>query len=312
MRLAVEPGGVDVASGATEERALVDRWIDDEVRVREAQATLDVAGAAQLPYELVDQPGMVAVRTRQGLKTAVEVSAEILATLRQRAEDSFDDELFGAVITVPAYFDDAQRQATKDAARLAGLNVLRLLNEPTAAAIAYGLENASEGVYAVYDLGGGTFDISILRLSRGVFEVVSTNGDAALGGDDFDHRLFCWMLDNAGISLPSDRDARRLQMKAREVKERLTLDESVQVSMKLEGGDDVDLTITREAFIAMTLPLVTKTLAPVRKALRDAGLGAEDVKGVVMVGSFSEPWATSSPASWPWQSPVRNPHRRGG
>ena len=177
----------------------------------------DVAHVETMPYDFVDSEGMVRLRTVQGVKSPVEVSAEILKDLRLRAERSLGGELTGAVITVPAYFDDAQRQATKDAARLAGLNVLRLLNEPTAAAIAYGLENASEGVYAVYDLGGGTFDISILRLSRGVFEVVATSGDAALGGDDFDHRLFCWILDNAGISLPSDRDSRRLLMKAREV-----------------------------------------------------------------------------------------------
>jgi molecular chaperone HscA len=149
----------------------------------------DVPGHEQSPYRFVDQPGMVSLDTRDGVKTPVEVSAEILAVLRQRAEDTFDDELFGAVITVPAYFDDAQRQATKDAAQLAGLNVLRLINEPTAAAVAYGLENGSEGLYAIYDLGGGTFDISLLRLSRGVFEVVATGGDAALGGDDFDEAL---------------------------------------------------------------------------------------------------------------------------
>ncbi|WP_079433530.1 Fe-S protein assembly chaperone HscA [Zoogloea sp. LCSB751] len=244
----------------------------------------DVAHVETMPYDFVDAEGMVRLRTVQGVKSPVEVSAEILRSLRQRAEYSLGGELTGAVITVPAYFDDAQRQATKDAARLAGLNVLRLLNEPTAAAIAYGLENASEGVYAVYDLGGGTFDISILRLSRGVFEVVATSGDAALGGDDFDHRLFCWILDNAGISLPSDRDSRRLLMKAREVKERLTLDESVPIRMTLESGDEVDLVIERQVFVDITVNLVSKTLKPVKKALRDANLSPEDVKGVVMVG----------------------------
>lgn len=244
----------------------------------------DVSHVETMPYDFVDAEGMVRLRTVQGVKSPVQVSAEILKDLRLRAERSLGGELTGAVITVPAYFDDAQRQATKDAARLAGLNVLRLLNEPTAAAIAYGLEHASEGIYAVYDLGGGTFDISILRLSRGVFEVVATNGDASLGGDDFDHRLFCWMLDNAGISLPSDRDARRLLMKAREVKERLSLDESVSIRMTLERGDEVDLTIDRSVFVDITRPLVAKTLKPVRKALRDAGLDAGDVKGVVMVG----------------------------
>ena len=158
----------------------------------------DLSGHAKLPYRFVDQPGMVAVHTREGVKSPVEVSAEILATLRHRAEDTFNDDLFGAVITVPAYFDDAQRQATKDAAKLAGINVLRLINEPTAAAVAYGLDNGSEGLYAVYDLGGGTFDISLLRLTKGVFEVVSTGGDAALGGDDFDALLADWALAQSG------------------------------------------------------------------------------------------------------------------
>ena len=182
----------------------------------------DLQGAERLPYELVDQPGMVAVRTRQGLKTAVEVSAEILATLRQRAEDSFDDELFGAVITVPAYFDDAQRQATKDAAQLAGLNVLRLINEPTAAAVAYGLDNGSEGLYAVYDLGGGTFDVSLLRLARGVFEVVATGGDAALGGDDFDHAVADWALQQGVVRADTATDKSALLAAARAAREALS------------------------------------------------------------------------------------------
>jgi molecular chaperone HscA len=149
----------------------------------------DIASRQKLPYRFLEKPGMVALQTRAGEKSPVEISAEILATLRYRAEDTFNDDLYGAVITVPAYFDEAQRQATKDAAQLAGINVLRLINEPTAASIAYGLDNASEGIYAVYDLGGGTFDISILRLTQGVFEVISTGGDSALGGDDYDRAL---------------------------------------------------------------------------------------------------------------------------
>lgn len=158
-----------------------------------------VADVDKLSYSVVDDNGMAVVDTVAGRKTPMEVSAEILATLRFRAEDSFDDELFGAVITVPAYFDDAQRQATKDAAQLAGINVLRLINEPTAAAIAYGLDNGSEGVYAVYDLGGGTFDISILRLTQGVFEVLATGGDSALGGDDYDQALAAWEIGRAHV-----------------------------------------------------------------------------------------------------------------
>jgi len=267
----------------------------------------DVAHVETMPYDFVDAAGMVRLRTVQGVKSPVEVSAEILKDLRLRAERSLGGELTGAVITVPAYFDDAQRQATKDAARLAGLNVLRLLNEPTAAAIAYGLENASEGVYAVYDLGGGTFDISVLRLSRGIFEVVSTSGDAALGGDDFDHRLFCWILDNAGISLPSDRDSRRLLMKAREVKEHLSFDESVPIRLSLDSGDEVDLVIDRQVFVEITRPLVDKTLRPVKKALRDAGLSPEDVKGVVMVGGATRmPHVQKAVGEFFGQTPLTN------
>ena len=267
----------------------------------------DVAHVDTMPYDFVDAVGMVRLRTVQGVKSPVEVSAEILKDLRLRAERSLGGELTGAVITVPAYFDDAQRQATKDAARLAGLNVLRLLNEPTAAAIAYGLENASEGVYAVYDLGGGTFDISVLRLSRGIFEVVATSGDAALGGDDFDHRLFCWILDNAGISLPSDRDSRRLLMKAREVKERLSFDESVPIRLSLESGDEVDLVIDQQVFVEMTRPLVEKTLRPIKKTLRDAGLSPEDVKGVVMVGGATRmPHVQKAVGEYFGQTPLTN------
>jgi molecular chaperone HscA len=166
----------------------------------------DIADRSKLPYEFTaSEQGMLSIQTVQGPKSPVEVSAEILATLRYRAEDTFNDDLYGAVITVPAYFDDAQRQATKDAAQLAGLNVLRLINEPTAAAIAYGLDNASEGVYAVFDLGGGTFDISILRLTQGVFEVLSTGGDSALGGDDVDHRVFCWIIEQAKLALEREK-----------------------------------------------------------------------------------------------------------
>ncbi|MBS0369661.1 MAG: Fe-S protein assembly chaperone HscA [Proteobacteria bacterium] len=277
-------GTVDIGRSAQTAQAIDPRNTIVSVKRFMGRGLKDVAHVETMPYDFVDAEGMVRLRTVQGVKSPVEVSAEILKNLRQRAEHSLGGDLTGAVITVPAYFDDAQRQATKDAARVAGLNVLRLLNEPTAAAIAYGLENASEGIYAVYDLGGGTFDISILRLSRGVFEVVATSGDAALGGDDFDHRLFCWILDNAGISLPSDRDSRRLLMKAREVKERLTLDESVPIRTALENGDEVDLVIERQVFAEITANLVSKTLKPVKKALRDANLSPEDVKGVVMVG----------------------------
>lgn len=244
----------------------------------------DIAYAENMPYDFVDAPGMVQLKTVVGVKSPVEISAEILATLRQRAEDALGDELVGAVITVPAYFDDAQRQATKDSARLAGLNVLRLLNEPTAAAIAYGLDNGSEGVYAVYDLGGGTFDISVLKLSKGVFEVLATGGDSALGGDDFDHRLLCWMTEQAKLAPLSDRDMRLLMVKAREAKELLSTQIETGIDVVLSSGEEVHLVLTAEVFAQITQHLVAKTITPCRKALRDAGLSVDDIDGVVLVG----------------------------
>jgi molecular chaperone HscA len=247
-----------------------------------ALALGDVAHAA--PYDFVDAPGMVQLKTVAGVKSPVEVSAEILKVLRARAEQALSGGLTGAVITVPAYFDDAQRQATKDAARLAGLEVLRLLNEPTAAAIAYGLDNGAEGTYAVYDLGGGTFDISILKLSKGVFEVVATSGDAALGGDDWDQRVFCWIVEVAKLAPLGPRDMRLLLVKAREAREHLTGHGEARISARLSAGEFVDVTLDTETFYGITQHLVQKTLAPARKALRDAGLTVEDVKGVVMVG----------------------------
>jgi molecular chaperone HscA len=250
----------------------------------------DLSAAAQLPYHFVDQPGMVAVQTRQGPKTAVEVSAEILATLRQRAEDTFDADLFGAVVTVPAYFDDAQRQATKDAAQRAGLNVLRLINEPTAAAVAYGLDHGSEGLYAVYDLGGGTFDVSLLRLNKGIFEVVATGGDAALGGDDFDHLLAAWALQQSGARADSPQDKGALQMAARRARELLTDHAAASLHCPLEQGD-LRVEVSREQLEALTRPLVERTLAALRRVLRDARVQRGDVLGVVMVGG-----ATRMPA----------------
>ena len=244
----------------------------------------DIAHIETLPYDFLDSEGMVKLRTIVGIKSPVEISAEILKTVRNRAEASLGGELTGAVITVPAYFDDAQRQATKDAARLAGLNVLRLLNEPTAAAIAYGLDNSAEGIYAVFDLGGGTFDISILRLSKGVFEVMATGGDSALGGDDFDHRIFCWIIEQAKLAPLSPQDARLLQMRAREAKEQLSQHGRAPITVKLGSGEYVDVTLTTEIFTEISRTLVHKTLGPTKKALRDAGLTVADVRGVVMVG----------------------------
>ena len=243
----------------------------------------DVANRDAMSYGLVDEGGMVQVRTAAGLKSPVEVSAEILATLRYRAEDTFDDELYGAVITVPAYFDEGQRQATKDAAQLAGLNVLRLISEPTAAAIAYGLDNASEGVYAVYDLGGGTFDISILRLTQGVFEVIATGGDSALGGDDYDHALADFVVAQTGVQPKSDADRAALLVAARAAKEALTATESIAFSADVAGAA-ARFDLKRSDFDAATRHLTDRTLAAVRKALRDAKLKPDDLQGVVLVG----------------------------
>jgi molecular chaperone HscA len=251
----------------------------------------DIAYVENMPYDFVDAPGMVQIKTVQGVKSPVEVSAQILATLRQRAEDVLGDDLVGAVITVPAYFDEAQRQATKDAAKLAGLNVLRLLNEPTAAAIAYGLDNAAEGVYAVYDLGGGTFDISILKLSKGVFEVMATGGDSALGGDDFDHRLFCWVLEQTQLPPLNESDTRLLMMKSRAAKEALSIKPQATIEARLSSGAWVHVTMSAEVFTSLTLHLVQKTLNACRKTLRDAELSVNEIQGVVMVGG-----ATRMPA----------------
>ena len=243
----------------------------------------DIANADKLPYQFVDKPGMLAIQTRAGEKSPVEVSAEILATLRFRAEDTFNDDLYGAVITVPAYFDDAQRQATKDAAQLAGLNVLRLINEPTAAAIAYGLDQSSEGVYAVYDLGGGTFDISILRLTRGVFEVLATGGDSALGGDDYDRAMVEFVQSTTSCVVATPSDKAQVMVVARACKEALSTQDSVQFEVTLSSGA-VACTVTRAQFEDACKSLTHRTLNAVRKALRDAGLQKQDIQGVVMVG----------------------------
>ena len=300
-------GGVVVGREAMQAQSIDPRNTITSVKRFMGRGLKDVTHIESTPYDFVDAPGMVRLRTVQGPKSPVEVSAEILKNLRQRAEASLGGELAGAVITVPAYFDDAQRQATKDAAGLAGLNVLRLLNEPTAAAIAYGLDNAAEGVYAVYDLGGGTFDISILRLTRGVFEVLATNGDAALGGDDFDHRLFCWSLDQARIQPPSAQDLRRLLARSREAKELLSHASEAPIVCKLGSGEEVNLTVGRDEFASITDNLVRKTLAPVRKALRDAGLRAEDIKGVVMVGGATRmPHVQKAVADFFGQEPLTN------
>ena len=235
------------------------------------------------PYEFVEGPGMVRIRTVSGERSPVEVSAEIIRALRERAEETLGGELSGAVITVPAYFDDAQRQATKDAARLAGLDVLRLLNEPTAAAIAYGLDQGAQGTYAVYDLGGGTFDISVLRLSKGVFEVLATGGDTQLGGDDFDQVLVDHFTEALGLrALPPD-DLRRVLKAARLAKEALS-DQPVARIEAVVAGKACSLEVSRERFESLSASLLERTLASVRQTLRDAALAISAFDGVVMVG----------------------------
>ena len=245
----------------------------------------DLAQEAQyLPYRFTPNERVVELSTRQGAKTPIEVSAEILKALKSRAEETLGGDLVGAVITVPAYFDDAQRQATKDAARLAGLNVLRLLNEPTAAAIAYGLDNASEGTFVVYDLGGGTFDVSVLQLTKGLFEVKATGGNSALGGDDFDHRLFCYLLEQNDLSKLNEQDSQLLLSLVRSAKEKLTTQTEAVIETTLSDGHKVHTVITRQEFHNLTQNLVQKTIEPVKQALKDAGVTKTDVKGVIMVG----------------------------
>jgi molecular chaperone HscA len=295
-------GGVEVGYDA-EEQSVADATNTIVSVKRFMGRGIEDARRLKTPYEFVVAPGMVKLRTRAGEKSPVEVSAEILRVLRERAEEALGGQLVGAVITVPAYFDDAQRQATKDAATLAGLNVLRLLNEPTAAAVAYGLDNSVEGVYAVYDLGGGTFDISILRLTKGVFEVIATGGDSALGGDDFDRRIVEWALRETGLAGNGDAQARRnpvdvalesgvitpgdlraMMVEARRAKEHLTDSASASFSVQLSDTTRVTLPVTVERFEEITRDLLERTIAATRRALRDARLKVEEIEGAVLVG----------------------------
>ncbi len=268
---------------------------------------LEDIDTSHLPYRFGASERLIEIHTRQGIKTPIDVSADILRTLKQRAEDSLGGELVGAVITVPAYFDDAQRQATKDAARLAGLNVLRLLNEPTAAAIAYGLDNRSEGTFVVYDLGGGTFDVSVLQLSKGLFEVKATGGNSALGGDDFDHRLFCHLIEANGLSITNEHDSQLLLALSRQAKETLSSQAETRLSATLSDGTAIDTRITRTEFQALTQHLVAKTLEPVKQALKDAGIGKAEVKGVIMVGGATRmPHVQQAVAAFFGQTPLNN------
>lgn len=271
---ALEGAAADPANTISSAKRLIGRTLSE------------IKGASGLPFRLIEEPGLIKIQTAAGAKTPEEVSSEVLKTLRARAEQALEGELVGAVITCPAYFDDAQRQATKDAGRLAGLNVLRLLNEPTAAALAYGLDEASEGTYIVYDLGGGTFDVSILKLDRGVFQVLATGGNSALGGDDFDRRVSEWALKETGTALEtlSAADKRRVLAESRAAKERLTAADETEFRVVLDCGREAKALLARSAFEAFTADLAAKTLEAVKATLSDAHVAAEAVDGVVLVG----------------------------
>ena len=268
---------------------------------------LEDIDTAHLPYRFGNGGNIIEINTRQGAKTPIDVSADILRHLKERAEANLGGALVGAVITVPAYFDEAQRQATKDAARLAGINVLRLLNEPTAAAIAYGLDNGAEGTFVVYDLGGGTLDVSVLELSKGLFAVKSTNGNSALGGDDFDHRLFCHLLEQNKLSALNEQDSQNLLALSRRAKEQLTDREQTTVETTLSDGRRISTVITRQEFQNLTRQLVQKTIEPVKQALKDAGVSKADIKGVIMVGGSTRmPHIQQAVATYFGQTPLNN------
>ena len=300
-------GSIDVGWSARDGASRDPRNTIVSVKRFMGRGVADIAGIAAMPYHFIEAPGMVKLQTAAGELSPVEVSAEILKVLRIRAEESLGGELTGAVITVPAYFDDAQRQATKDAAKLAGITVLRLINEPTAAAIAYGLDNASEGIYCVYDLGGGTFDFSILRLTRGVFEVLATNGDSALGGDDFDRSIHDWVVTSLNLPPLGAEDARLLLTESRLAKERLTDIATTEVSCTLSNGTAISAILSRDTFNSLTKTLLDKTFAPVRRALRDTGLQMSEVNGVVLVGGATRmPHLRAAVAELFKQTPLTN------
>ncbi|MCW8164089.1 Fe-S protein assembly chaperone HscA [Verminephrobacter aporrectodeae subsp. tuberculatae] len=307
----LEEGGCQIGHEALAAQARDARNTIASVKRWMGRSLKDLVGAEKLPYDFVSArggsaQGMLSLATVAGNKSPVEVSAEILTALRERAEDSLGAPLYGAVITVPAYFDDAQRQATKDAARLAGIHLLRLINEPTAAAIAYGLDNASEGVYAVYDLGGGTFDISILRLAQGVFEVIATGGDSALGGDDYDAALADWVLQQVRQQATTPADKFAVRMAARTCKEALTASDRAAFSADTSDGG-VHFDVRRSDFDALTADLTARSMAAVRRALRDAQLACDEVQGVVLVGGSTRmPQVQRAVAEFFGKTPLTN------
>ena len=277
-------GRAEVGLRAREEQALDPANTIVSVKRLMGRSPADLPPQTLAHYHVADDARVVRLQTAAGEMTPMQVSADILRVLRWRAEDTLGGELVGAVITVPAYFDDAQRQATKDAAQLAGLHVLRLINEPTAAALAYGLDHGAEGLYVIYDLGGGTFDLSVLRLTKGVFEVVATHGDTALGGDDFDQRLLGLMLAQADTPSLSPGAQRTWRMAARRTKEALSEHDTAAWSAPLPDGSMAQGTVHRQAFEQASADLVQRTLSLLRQALRDAQVQPADVQGVVLVG----------------------------
>ena len=267
----------------------------------------DLPKNTPLPYRFINRENIIEIHTRSGNKNPIEVSAEILKTLKTRAEDALGGELTGVVITVPAYFDDAQRTATKDAAKLAGLNVLRLLNEPTAAAIAYGLDNRNHGVFVVYDLGGGTFDVSILKLEKGLFRVLATGGNTALGGDDFDHCVYCHFLEKNQLSALNPQDRQLLLGLAKQAKEALTVNKSVALDSTLSSGKTLHIELTQSEFFALTQHLIAKTIEPVKNALKDANIDKQHIDGVIMVGGATRmPHVRQTIGNFFGQTPLTN------
>lgn len=244
----------------------------------------DLDPAITYPYKFINQTGSIQICTRAGNKNPIEISADILTYLRQIAERDLGDVVGHAVITVPAYFDDAQRQATRVAGEVAGLNVMRLLNEPTAAAIAYGLDSKQQGSFLVYDLGGGTLDVSVLQMNKGVFEVLAVSGDTHLGGDDFDHRLYCYILEKSNLAGLNDIDTAKLIIAARQIKEQLTVMDKFSIALLLSTGQIVNFSITRNEFEKICQALIEKSLIPVKKALRDSGLAKDEISEIIMVG----------------------------
>ena len=303
----LENGDIETGIVAKNNQALDPANTISSVKRLIGRTLSDLPNQHMMPYRFGSHENIIEIQTCQGKKNPIEISAEILKTLKRQAENVLGSEIVGAVITVPAYFDDAQRQATKDAATMAGIHVLRLLNEPTAAAIAYGLDNNSEGVFAVYDLGGGTFDVSILRLEKGLFRVLATGGNSALGGDDFDHCMFCYLLEHEGLSALNEQDKQLLMNAIRQAKEHLTENKIAQINETLSDGKELHIQLNQETFFHLTQHLVNKTIEPIKQAMQDAGVEKNEIKGVVLVGGATRmPHVRRSVEAFFGQTPLTN------